>query len=209
MELKRTHSRFGSNLFLTKKSESEGKSESSSTNKKCQGPDSDWVSRLTVIEKQNKEMIRRYEDMRRQNDKIIQQNETILEMLETQMKLFLDDKTLQKSNNEGTTTTVSSNTSDNVQSTCNSSQSLAISNPLYKFNTNITTLSRMRAKPDGRQVWQQPATVKKSELLQNGRSQPIQKISRAVAVWQVSCYFMIFFPFLNIIRFQHKFSLRL
>lgn len=186
MDQKKTSSRFGSNRFLTRKSESEDKSESSSTNK------SDWLSRLTVIENQNREMIRRYEDMRRQNYKIIQQNETILEMLETQMKLFLEDKTLGKNNHQ----TTSSNPSDNVQSTCNFSQSLAVSNPLYKFNTNTTTTTNMKAKPDGTQVHQQ-ATVKKM-----GRSQPTQKISRALAVWQVgSCEPETFLEF--------KFSLRL
>ena len=118
--------------------------------------------------------------MRRQNYKIIQQNETILEMLETQMKLFLEDKTLGKNDHQ----TTSSNPSDNVQSTCNFSQSLAVSNPLYKFNTNTTTTTNKKAKPDGMQVHQQ-ATVKKSQDLQMGRSQPTQKISRALAVWQV------------------------
>ena len=141
MDQKKTSSRFGSNRFLTRKSESEDKSESSSADK------SDWLSRLTVIENQNKEMIRRYEDMRRQNDKIIQQNETILEMLETQMKLFLDDKNQQMNNHQGAPT--SSNPSDNVQSTCNSTQSLAVSNPLYKFNNTTTMTSNMKAKPDG------------------------------------------------------------
>ena len=145
MDQKKTSSRFGSNRFLTRKSESEDKSESSSTNK------SDWLSRLTVIENQNKEMIRRYEDMRRQNDKIIQQNETILEMLETQMKLFLEDKTLGKNNHQQ----MPSNPSHNVQSTCNSTQSLAVSNPLYKFNNTTTMTSNMKAKPDGTQVHQQ------------------------------------------------------
>ena len=183
MDQKKTSSRFGSNRFLTRKSESEDKSESSSANK------SDWLSRLTAIENQNKEMIRRYEDMRRQNDKIIQQNETILEMLETQMKLFLDDKNQEMNNPQEAPT--SSNLSDNVQSTCNSTQSLAVSNPLYKFNNTTTMTSNMKAKAEGTQVHQQ-ATVKKSHALQMGRSQPTQKISRALAVWQVGSHLKLF-----------------
>ena len=183
MELKKTHSRFASNLFLMKKSENEDKSQSSSTNKRCQGPDSDWVVRLKVIENQSKEIIQRYDNLRRQNDKIIQQNETIVEMLETQMKLILGEKNLSKSN-QGAMTTMTSNPNDDVQL---SSQSLAISNPLYKYNnmTTTTTCSRMKDKPDGTQVRQQQASRKKSQPLQMGRSQPSQKISRAVAVWQV------------------------
>ena len=164
-----------------KKSENEDKSQSSSTNKRCQGPDSDWVVRLKVIENQSKEIIQRYDDLRRQNDKIIQQNETIVEMLETQMKFILGEKNLSKSN-QGALTTMTSNPNDDVQL---SSQSLAISNPLYKYNNMTATCSRMKDKPDGKQVRQQPASRKKSQPLQMGRSQPIQKISRAVAVWQV------------------------
>ena len=183
MEQKKSHSRFGSHLFLTRKSESEDKSESSFTNKKCQRSDSDLVVRLKVIENQSKEIIQRYEDLRRQNDKIIQQNETIVEMLETQMKLILGEKNLSKSN-QGAMTTMTSNPNDDVQL---SSQSLAISNPLYKYNnmTTTTTCSRMNDKSDGTQVLQQQASRKKSQPIQMGRSQPIQKISRAVAVWQV------------------------
>ena len=166
-----------------KKSESEDKSESSFTNKKCQRSDSDLVVRLKVIENQSKEIIQRYDDLRRQNDKIIQQNETIVEMLETQMKLILGEKNLSKSN-QGAMTTMTSNPNDDVQL---SSQSLAISNPLYKYNnmTTTTTCSRMNDKSDGTQVLQQQASRKKSQPIQMGRSQPIQKISRAVAVWQV------------------------
>ena len=187
MELKKTHSRFGSNLFLMKKSESE----SSSTNKKCQGSDSDWVFRLKIIENQSKEIIQRYEDLQRQNDKIIQQNETILEMLETQMKLILGEKNLSKSN-QGGTTTITNNPNDEVQL---SSQSLAISNPLYKYN-NLTTTSGMKDKSDGKQVRQQKELGKKGQPLQMGRSQPIQKVSRAVAVWQVCAYSGLFlWPF--------------
>jgi len=177
MELKKPHSRFASNLFLMKKSESE----SSATNKKCQGSDSDWVFRLKMIENQSKEIIQRYEDLQRQNDKIIQQNETILEMLETQMKLILSEKKLSMSN-QGATTTIINNPNDEVQL---SSQSLAISNPLYKYNNMTVSSSRMNDKSDGKQVGQQKASVKKSQPLQMGSSQPLQKISRAVAVWQV------------------------
>jgi len=171
MEQKKTQSRFGSNLFLSKKSESEKKSEDKSESSCNNRPD--WVFRLAVIENQNKEIIRRYEDMRRQNDKIIQQNEIILEMFETQMKLLLDDK-----NHQG-----GPRSSNIVRSSCNSSQSLAVSNPLYKFNpTTPTTTTGMEAKSDGAR---QKVTVKKSQALQMERSQPTQKISRAVAVWQV------------------------
>ena len=195
MEQKKTHSRFGSHLFLTRKSESEDKSESSS----------DAVSRLTAIENQNKEIIRRYEDMRRQNDKIIQQNETILEMLETQMKLILGEKNLSKSN-QGAMTTMTSNPNDDVQL---SSQSLAISNPLYKYNNMTTTSSSMmNDKPDGKQVRQQQASRKKSQPLRMGRSQPIQKISRAVAVWQVCSLSYPELCLAFLLRIQHRFPFR-
>ena len=179
MDQKKLQSKFGSNLFLMRKSESEDKSESS-TKKKCQVPDSDMVFRLTMIENQNKALIQRFEDLRRQNDKIIHQNETILQILETQMKVFLEAKS------QGATTTFSSSSSDKV----NSSQSLAVSNPLYKYNNN-TSSSQTKAMPDKKQVQQQtpgkpiPDSMKRNQTVKMGRSQPKPKISKAAAVWQV------------------------
>ena len=175
MDLKKTNIRFGSNLFLKKKSESENKSESpAATNSN----DSEylWISRLTSVEKQNQEISRKFDEMKRQNDKLICQNEIILEMLETQMKLFLD----LKSGPDGATTTFPISKSRNIS---DHPQTLAISNPLYKFNTNTKEKEKTRGEElsVGDPINQEPATGKR-QLLASGRRQEKTKEKHAALI---------------------------
>ena len=138
MDSKKTSIKFGSNLFLKKKSESENKIESPAATNSNES-EYLWITRLTTIEKQNQEISRKFDEMKRQNDKLICQNEIILEMLETQMKLFLD---LKSGHVEATTTFPIANTG-NIS---DHPETLAISNPLYKINTNTKVNQKTRGK---------------------------------------------------------------
>ena len=174
MDSKKT-SIFGSNLFPRKKSESENKTESpAATNSN----DSEylWISRLTTVEKQNQEISRKFDEMKRQNDKLICQNEIILEMLETQMKLFLD----LKSGHDGATTTFPIANTRNIS---DHPQTLAISNPLYKFNTNTNVREKTGGEelPVGNVINQEPATGKR-QLLALGRRQEKTKEKQAALI---------------------------
>ena len=174
MDSKKT-SIFGSNLFLRKKSESENKIESSAATNSNES-EYLWISRLTTVEKQNQEISRKFDEMKRQNDKLICQNEIILEMLETQMKLFLD----LKSGQDGAKTTFPIANTRNIS---DHPQTLAISNPLYKFNTNTKVIEKTRGKESsvGDPINQEPATGKR-QLLALGRNQEKTKEKQAALI---------------------------
>ena len=169
MDSKKTSIKFGSNLFLKKKSESENQIESPAA---INSNDSEylWISRLTTIENQNQEISRKFDEMKRQNDKLICQNKMILEMLETQMKLFLD----LKSGHGGARTTFPIANTRNI---CDHPQTQAITNPLYKFNTNTNVREKTRGEelPVGDPINQEPATGKRQLIIEGGKKQAEQQ----------------------------------